>query len=470
MQQNTYAFLIKIIKGADYPGTAEVETIALHNESCPYNFISARFARSLRIPGCDVGDDIDGDISLVWVCEALGRYHQRSVFWIIQGVDWDLLFGFEEDYNTPENRDNQFQCGINNGSLKMEYPRKSFQVGIEDDYLLPVGHSKGAYQYRIGAGIRMPTLADIKIQLAAPLTSSLERRQKHDKLRVMSTLTVDSSDTDRSDATGAVIVAKARSLPDDASVKQTVISGRDILGQSEASISKGTKRGHAEQHTVGLKETMEDRPRSPKIRNGKSACSCRCIAGDPQSGKTPSEVMAAKHDVDLPNTNVEWGNKDSESALSLIVRDHAIHNQGSEDSGGVVESTYPSRRSTTSTEDDLLFAGMERAPSPCDQSISCESSSISLMSNESSITPNLKESVTTLAAGCDQKSPDKVFVQKTKRRRSQTKITGLSASADWTDRKFNEFWKWDDVKDNWYHFDEAENTTIWYKAPPWSNP
>jgi len=44
----------------------------------------------------------------------------------------------------------------------------------------------------------------------------------------------------------------------------------------------------------------------------------------------------------------------------------------------------------------------------------------------------------------------------------------LIATADWSDKKFHEFWRRDEEKGNWYHVDKVTSKVTWYEAPPWS--
>jgi hypothetical protein len=108
------------VKGADYQHPHEVEALALYNEACTYNYISRRFARDqLQTQPNEPSDD--GDCTLVWACEGLRRYEQRTVFWIAPDADFDLLFGPEDNLNT-QSESNQFDCGIESGILSKEFP------------------------------------------------------------------------------------------------------------------------------------------------------------------------------------------------------------------------------------------------------------------------------------------------------------------------------------------------------------
>lgn len=109
------------MQGASYQHAEQIETVALFNESCNRNYVSSQFAKNrLRILNNNTEKDVDGDCWLVWVCEGLGRYQQRTVFWIAKDADFDLLFGYEQNQNTPDHQNQQFQNGINNGILKTE--------------------------------------------------------------------------------------------------------------------------------------------------------------------------------------------------------------------------------------------------------------------------------------------------------------------------------------------------------------
>jgi hypothetical protein len=164
------------VKGANFQQLQEVEVLALYNESCTCNYISARFARDqLHIPSSELGHDADRHCVLVWVCEGLGRYEQRAVFLIAPNADFDLLFGQEDDFNS---RNEVSTCGIESEALSEEFPRrkprKSFQGGINDEFLLPVEPSNTSTDDLAGR-FRMSSLADIKTQLPIQLDSTLER-------------------------------------------------------------------------------------------------------------------------------------------------------------------------------------------------------------------------------------------------------------------------------------------------------
>jgi hypothetical protein len=271
--------LITIIKGEDYQGLEDVETVALYNESCNDNYISARFARSLlQNLGRDI-DDIDGDFTLVWVCEALGRYQQRNVFWIAKEAHFDLLFGYEKDFNIPKNQDNQFQCGINNGTLKTEFPRKSFQGGILEDYLLPMGTSSGSFDGNLG--FRMPSLVDIKIQLAAQLASSPERKRRHDLRRALNIYDPQptvlqirrSLQWDRhtaSESDGSVEIPDPSQQIENRTSK-SLSAQENGSEQSDTFTFKGTKRVRPDQNNTGVR------------------CSCRRVAAAAPTPEEPSE-------------------------------------------------------------------------------------------------------------------------------------------------------------------------------------
>jgi hypothetical protein len=112
---------------------------------------------------------------------------------------------------------------------------------------------------------------------------------------------------------------------------------------------------------------------------------------------------------------------------------------------------------------------MDRADSPCTTTISRASSSISLSSKIFDIEPISRESAAIEAAVCDPISQPKRKVKKTKRkRRSKTLKKPLIATADWSDKKFHEFWKRDKAKGNWYHIDKVTGKVTWYEPPPWS--
>jgi hypothetical protein len=112
---------------------------------------------------------------------------------------------------------------------------------------------------------------------------------------------------------------------------------------------------------------------------------------------------------------------------------------------------------------------MDRAES-CEKKVSRDDSSISLSSNESGMLTHRRESVTVLVEDCGQHLPVNICRQESKRRRRSGPEPTETVTAALSDRKFNEFWKWDAERENWYHFDEGRKTMIWYRPPPWSTP
>jgi hypothetical protein len=458
IQQNTYAFLITIIKGEDYQGLEDVETVALYNESCNYNYISARFARYLlRNLGRDI-DDIDGDFTLLWVCEALGRYQQRNVFWIAKEAHFDLLFGYEKDFNIPKHQDNQFQCGINNGTLKMEFPRKSFQGGILEDYLLPMGTSSDGFDGNLG--FRMPSLVDIKIQLAAQLASSPERKRRHDLRRALNVYDPQptvlqirfSPEWDRctaSESDGSVEIHDA-SQQIETPTSKSLPAQEKGSEQSDTSTFKGTKRVRPDQNNTGVR------------------CSCRCVAAAVTTPKVCSQgsftdSKPASPTLDAEPLSMAW-------PQNSFCKD-SVFQKICEESDDRLETIHPSSRSVSKiAEEEILLSGMDRIES-CEKKVSRDNSSISLSSNDSGILGHRRESISVLVEDCDQQLPVNICCQEPKRRRrSGPESTESITTAAWGDRKFNEFWKWNAEMENWYHFDEGKKTTIWYKPPPWSTP
>jgi hypothetical protein len=268
--QNTYAFLLRIVKGADYQQPHEVEALALYNEACTCNYISRRFARDqLQVQTTEPSDD--GDCVLVWACERLGRYEQRTVFWIAPDADFDLLFGREDDcINRSES--NQFDSGIESGILSKEFPRreppKSFQGGINDEFLLPVERSN---TFNSAGKSRMPSLAEIKKQLAAQLGCSPERKLKHKRRRalnvfdprwMMSPEELLLGGIDGEMTTHTVTLES----PDEDRVDETPVVQDESVDLTDDSVFKGNKRVHSGEHSAPSTDTA-DCPKSPKLRN-----------------------------------------------------------------------------------------------------------------------------------------------------------------------------------------------------------
>jgi len=455
------------VQGASYQHAEQIETVALFNESCNRNYVSSQFAKNrLRILNNNTEEDVDGDCRLVWVCEGLGRYQQRTVFWIAKDADFDLLFGYEQNQNTPDHQNQQFQNGINNGTLKTELPRwKSFQGGIKDDFLLPVG--RVADENYLSGSPRMPSLADIN-QLVVQLGSSSERKQQHDKEKALNTFDsrriIDQADffcsEDPSDSTAPVIIE----IPerDKFNLRSSATLAMDDSNQPINYIFKGNKRTHLEPQSSSLTGQPEELHRSPKVRNARVGCPCRCVAANLLNNGIP----LGQENSDA-NGNVF--SSDSNSLSTASAEEHPIVFQDPEMSRVIPEGQQPSRRSPAGTEEELLFSGMNRDDSPCTSTILRASSSISLSSKSLDIQSISRESA---AIEADVRDPICQPTRKTKKgkrkRWPKTIDKPLIATADSHDKKFHEFWKRDEAKGNWFHVDKGTSKITWYEAPPWS--
>jgi hypothetical protein len=453
------------VPGASYQHDEQIETVALFNESCNRNYVSSQFATDrLRILDNNTEDKADGDCRLVWVCEGLGRYQQRTVFWIAKDADFDLLFGYEKDQNTPDHQDQQFQNGITNGTLKTEL-WKSFQGGIKDDYLLPVG--RVADGDRPSGGPRMPSLADIKSQLAVQLDSSSERKQQHDREKALNTFDprhiIDQADffcgEDPNDSTTPVIIAIPEQ--DKFNLLSSVAPAIEDSKQPSNFIFKANKRTHHERQWSSPSGEVEELHRSPKVRNVRADCSCRCLAANLPTDEIPLGPEAPDGKGTLPSSHLK-------SPATTSVEEHPTVVQSSEISK-VTSDGPPSRRSTADTEEELLFSGMDRVDSPCTTTSYHKGSSISLSSESLNV-----ESISRESTAIEADFRDRIPQPKRKRKRSKQKGRSkaiekpLITTASWADKKFHEFWKRDEEKGNWYHVDEVSSKVTWYEAPPWS--
>jgi hypothetical protein len=455
------------VQGASYQHAEQIETVALFNESCNRNYVSSQFAKNrLRILDNSTEEDVDGDCWLVWVCEGLGRYQQRTVFWIAKDADFDLLFGYEQNQNTSDHQNQQFQNGINNGTLTTELPRwKSFQGGIKDDFLLPVGRvPDGDY---LSGSPRMPSLADIKGQLAVQLGSSSERKRQHDREKALNTFDsrhiIDQADffcgEDPNDSTAPVIIE----IPerDKFNLLSSVTLAKDESKQPINYIFKGNKRTHQEPQSSSPTGEPEESHRLPKVRNVRVGCPCRCITANLSNDGIPLER-------ENPDANGNLLSLDSNSLFAALDEKHLTVVQDPERSRVIPEGPPP-RRSTAGTEEELLFSGMDRDDSPCTLTISRASSSISLSSKSLDIQPISRGSAAIEADVRDPIYQPKRKTKKSKRkRRAKTIDKPLIATADCHDKKFHEFWKRDEAKGNWYHVDKVTSKITWYEAPPWS--
>jgi hypothetical protein len=313
----------------------------------------------------------------------------------------------------------------------------------------------------------MPSLADIN-QLVVQLGSSSERKQQHDKEKALNTYDsrriTDQADffcsEDPSDSTAPVIIE----IPerDKFNLRSSATLAIDDSNQPINYIFKGNKRTHLEPQSSSLTGQPEELHRSPKVRNARVGCPCRCVAANLLNNGIP----LGQENSDA-NGNVFSSDSNSLSAASA--EEHPIVFQDPEMSRVIPEGQQPSRRSPAGTEEELLFSGMNRDDSPCTSTILRASSSISLSSKSLDIQPISRESA---AIEADVRDPICQPTRKTKKgkgkRRPKTIDKPLIATADSHDKKFHEFWKRDEAKGNWFHVDKGTSKITWYEAPPWS--
>lgn len=457
---NTYAFLISIVTGNDYKQPRNVEALALYNESCTCNYISARFARDQLQILDEPGKDIESDCTLVWVCKSLGRYKQRSIFWIAPNADFDLLFGEEDEFNTRSHEDSQFNLGIESGILSEVFPemkpRKSFQGGINDEFLLPVERLNAGDSSRRS---QMPSLADIKVQLAAQLDCTLERRLKHKRERalniwnphfVISSEELRPRGGDEETTKPTLTALEVSESPRTDEVDRTV--RRSSIDLDNGLMPKGKKRSLPDEHTTLSTDMAGCCPRSPKLRN---------VRERPMSTHLPLD-----HQVGNVLGGVSW-NSDvphyTETECTITELKSEPIPEGQQE---IIEGTQRLRSFVGSIAEEILFSGMDRECSP-DHRNSHESSSISLSPHEPCIFSGSEAVVPQPKFSRDLSAMTKKSEKRSKRkRRSKRKLSKSRNVGDWIDKKFNEFWTSDEEVGNWYHFDESTNKKIWYEPPP----
>jgi len=452
---NTYAFISRIVKGADFKQPREVEALALYNESCRCNYISARFARDqLHILSSEPKDDIDGDFTLVWVCEGLGRYEQRSVFWIAPDADFDLLFGREDDFNSQSDEGSQFDCGIESGILSQELPRKeprkSFQGGINDEYLLPVERLKAS---DLAEQSRMPSLAEIKIQLATQLDCSPERTLRHEKRRALNIYNphyMASPGAPLRDGRQGHTAPLPSTIPTASAPERC--EGVDRIVRLEStdlcndSKFKGNKRVHSEEHGSLSIDAVDGCLEFPRLRNVRA--------------RSMSTHLSDQTFVSVLGESSEAGQ------VSCLNPEPSVSKSTVE---GLKESSIPEDKDDTEQEnerqlsvasapDEVLFSCMDREYFLGDRNLH-DSASISLSSRESSTLESKAQVPSPQRCTTSYKAAIQSAGQQMKERRR-------SNVGDWTDKKFREFWtEWDEKVGNWYHVDESTKKRIWY-APP----
>ncbi|KAM3066542.1 hypothetical protein ACMFMG_002256 [Clarireedia jacksonii] len=201
--KTTYAFPVKIVGAASCNLTQEIEVQALYNDTCNYNYVSARFAQihlgMKKSDGDTTEGQLEGDCTLIWQCSGLSRYKQRTVFWIVPDAKFDLIFGHDdEDFNPrfKTNRD-QFRQGVRSGFLKKgpaTVGKRSFQGAISgfDQYFRRntiVERPTIAESSTVNDNALKPcpvfTLEEIQEQISEQLACSEERRHKHELRRAV---------------------------------------------------------------------------------------------------------------------------------------------------------------------------------------------------------------------------------------------------------------------------------------------
>jgi hypothetical protein len=436
--------------------------LALYNESCSCNYISARFVREeLQM------DETEGDLVLVWVCKGLGRYEQRSVFWIAPNADFDLLFGQEDEFNSRHQEETQFNYGIESGILSKDLsstkqrkePRKSFQGGINDEFLLPVERSSTR---RSTGKSPMPSLAEIKIQLAAQLDCSSERRLQHKKRRALNIFDpryiFTAEDLINSKASEGTIppTISIQDIPE-SDQTETIerIVRRNSAPLASDSTFKGNKRIHSEEHN-SPSNTADRCPKSPKVRN--------------RTARPMSTNLSLDHTFDhflgeISKTATEpFVGHESTKIISVVqnintqpIQEDLVQNSNKD---------QPLNASIGSPPDDILFSCMDRGIS-ANLKIPHDSSSISLSSQHSDTLERNENDISQLLQSLDSTSAIKTSGKKTKGKRRKNGKSKISKDVkDWTNMKFDDFWTKDEVVNNWYHFDQLTQKTIWYDPPP----
>jgi hypothetical protein len=246
--QTTYAFPVKIVGGASCNLTQEIEVQALYNDTCNYNYVSARFAEihlGMKKSDGDASEaQLEGDCTLIWQCSGLSRYKQRTVFWIVPDAKFDLIFGHDdEDFNPrfKTNRD-QFRQGVRSGFLKKgpaPAGKRSFQGAFAgfDQYFRrtnAVEPPKTADSSSANDIALKPcpvfTLAEIQEQIAEQLACSEERKHKHELRRAVNIWNphVPASLLFRKDSVTDNKIGPTQELPADESAENAPTASEDI--------------------------------------------------------------------------------------------------------------------------------------------------------------------------------------------------------------------------------------------------
>ncbi|CZR67326.1 uncharacterized protein PAC_17225 [Phialocephala subalpina] len=465
--KNTYAFVIEIANGEDYHGRDNVDVLALYNESCNYNYISAKFARRLRI----IGDTyVDRDLKLVWACKRLGRYQQRSVFWIAKHADFDLLFGQEKEANVLEFQDSQFQRGIQNGILST-----SFEEGIRVDCLWRVEHSTN--DSNSDRAHEMPSLADIQNQLAVELDSTPGRTLKHENMKAFNVSDIShpccletpmqSVDCKLTTSAGTVdedidvIPSFWPTTFEDPTASMVMVfqgkrrNGRPYLS-SASKDTKGIKRTHPDHDNALSEDTMAGVPRKPKVRRSLASIQ------PPENAALVVEDSPCQNDI-FPPDSLRYG-----ITISSVNSDrYPCHKPTNPELFSDTSNWHRSVCNSSTTVDTLLLAGMVRDDALHDKKVTSDDGSISLSVRSNS--PLETEPSTNNETTCDAETSTNAYRRKIQSREVfPSEHVDLNFSTDWSDKKFNEYWTRDEEVGKLYHLDESTGMKTWYEAPPWS--
>jgi len=238
-------------------------------------------------------------------------------------------------------------------------------------------------------------------------------------------------------------------------------SGKHDPTDSKPVDFKGNKRVRPDQPAVVL-TGIEEASAASQITSTNTTCTCTTITRGRLSSEIPSDRVSAARGDHFRNRMSEMSQRTSSCDSGYTPE------QSCKTPGEILEKTTRSHHVTTQVAEELLFSGMDW-PESDDNKIARGRSSISISSSESGTVIPRTDIMPVSDQRCNRHSPVNIHVQEPKRRRrSGPETSRLSTNADWTDEKFNEFWKWDPEKENWYRFDEGKNNTIWYKPPPWS--
>jgi hypothetical protein len=321
----TYVFVITIMTiGAGTCKRRGLRVLALYNASCERNYISGRFATYARnnqlLDMTELKEDSGEIVALIWTCPGLGRlgrYKQRTIFWVAPEAVFDVLFGPEKNFNALPHHTGQFDEGIKAGQLTREIPPMSFETGVDEGFLLPVNTSTTADD-KLPA-VLMPTLTEIQAQLDYNSQKDIEyeRMSELNNGRI-ALMHLESSESFENANEGDSLLASPPASDNGASWHEA--------GSSTKHPSKRSYSLRSEQISSGEVKADERRRKSLKSETGSMSMPYRRSASeDPSSNTYPTKLPCLQSDEFL--SRIDDRQKDigfSSTAIALAAQGSSV--------------------------------------------------------------------------------------------------------------------------------------------------